>query len=93
MLAGRCRGPAVSMTVVGASPAGSGAGGGPAGGGGADGGGATSAGAPGIRVVGSSPQLLVCDIDLDAVTSARQTLAVLSNRADFVQVGKAESRG
>ncbi|MEB3020570.1 carbon-nitrogen hydrolase family protein [[Mycobacterium] crassicus] len=42
---------------------------------------------------GASPQLLVHDIDLEAVTTARQTLAVLSNRADFVQVGKAESRG
>ncbi|MGB3287031.1 carbon-nitrogen hydrolase family protein [Mycolicibacter algericus] len=41
----------------------------------------------------AAPQLLVCDIDLDVVTTARRTLAVLSNRADFVQVGKAESRG
>lgn len=42
---------------------------------------------------GASPQLLVCDIDPEAVTAARRTLAVLSNRAEFVQVGKAESRG
>jgi predicted amidohydrolase len=73
----------------------------------ADGGPATSSGAPTgvghslvasplgevVASAGAPPQLLVCDIDLDTVTTARQTLAVLSNRADFVQVGKAESRG
>lgn len=46
-----------------------------------------------VASAGAAPQLLVCDIDLDVVTTARRTLAVLSNRADFVQVGKAESRG
>ncbi len=46
-----------------------------------------------VASAGAAPQLLVCDLDLDAVTTARRTLAVLSNRADFVQVGKAESRG
>jgi len=40
----------------------------------------------------ASPRLLVSDIDLETVTSARQTLAVLGNRANFVQVGKAQSR-
>jgi predicted amidohydrolase len=73
----------------------------------ADGGPATSSGAPtgvghslvasplgeAVASAGAAPQLLVCDIDLEEVTTARQTLAVLSNRADFVQVGKAESRG
>lgn len=73
----------------------------------ADPGGADSSGAPtgvGHSVVaspwgeviasaGAAPQLLVCDIDLDAVADARRTLAVLSNRADFLQVGRAESRG
>lgn len=72
----------------------------------ADGGPTNSAGAPTgvghslvaspwgevIASAGSAPELLVCDIDLDAVTSARQTLAVLSNRAPFAQAGKAESR-
>ena len=46
-----------------------------------------------VASAGASPQLLVCDIDLDAVAAARRALAVLRNRADFVQVGKAESRG
>ncbi|OBI09732.1 hydrolase [Mycolicibacter heraklionensis] len=46
-----------------------------------------------IASAGASPQLLVCDIDLDTVAAARRTLAVLSNRAAFLQVGKAESRG
>ncbi|GFG72055.1 carbon-nitrogen hydrolase family protein [Mycolicibacter senuensis] len=73
----------------------------------ADGGPATSSGAPtgvghslivspwgeAVASAEAAPQLLVCDIDLDVVTTARRTLAVLSNRADFVQVGKAESRG
>lgn len=46
-----------------------------------------------LASAGASPQLVAYDIDLEAVTTARQTLAVLSNRADFIQVGKAESRG
>ncbi|MEO8815567.1 MAG: carbon-nitrogen hydrolase family protein [Mycobacterium sp.] len=41
---------------------------------------------------GASPQLLIVDLDLDAVARARETLAVLSNRADFAHLGKAESR-
>lgn len=45
-----------------------------------------------LAEAGPEPQLLICDIDLDAVADARRTLAVLSNRASFVQVGKAESR-
>jgi predicted amidohydrolase len=52
-----------------------------------------------VAAAGAQPQLLIADIELDAVTAARETLAVLSNRADFVQrsevtqPGKAESRG
>jgi predicted amidohydrolase len=46
-----------------------------------------------VAAAGASPQLLVCDIDLGAVADARQKLAVLSNRAAFLQVGKAESPG
>jgi len=46
-----------------------------------------------VASAGAAPELVVCDLDLDAVAAARRTLAVLSNRADFVQVGKAESRG
>jgi predicted amidohydrolase len=47
----------------------------------------------------AQPQLLIADLDLDTVTDARKTLAVLSNRVDFFQrsdsihPGKAESRG
>ncbi len=39
------------------------------------------------------PQLLVHDIDLDAVAKARDTLAVLTNRSSFAQLDRAESRG
>jgi deaminated glutathione amidase len=39
------------------------------------------------------PRLVVADIDLDAVTAARDTVAVLRNRSAFVQADKAESRG
>ncbi|MBS9532875.1 carbon-nitrogen hydrolase family protein [Mycobacterium sp. M1] len=42
---------------------------------------------------GAEPELLVTEIDLNAVAAARRTLAVLNNRADFTQAGKAESRG
>ena len=38
-------------------------------------------------------QLLICDIDMSAVDSARETLAVLRNRSEFTQSDKAESRG
>lgn len=46
-----------------------------------------------LASAGAAPQLVVGDIDLKAVADVRRTLAVLSNRADFLQVGKAESRG
>ena len=42
---------------------------------------------------GSDPQLLVADIDLDAVDAARDSIAVLRNRTVFARSGKAESRG
>jgi predicted amidohydrolase len=42
---------------------------------------------------GSEPQLLVADIDLAEAVAARDTIAVLRNRAEFTQSGKAESRG
>jgi predicted amidohydrolase len=41
---------------------------------------------------GADPQLLVTDIDLDNAGKVRETIAVLSNRADFARRGKAESR-
>lgn len=42
---------------------------------------------------GADPQLVVTDLDLDAVTRARETVAVLQNRAATAWAGKAESRG
>ncbi len=46
-----------------------------------------------LAAAGADPQLLVADIDLDAVESARDTIAVLRNRSEFTHVGKAESLG
>lgn len=42
---------------------------------------------------GADPQLLVADIDVDQVATARDTIAVLRNQADFPHVDKAESPG
>ena len=42
---------------------------------------------------GADPQLLVADIDLAAVETARDTIAVLRNRSEFTHAGKAQSRG
>jgi predicted amidohydrolase len=46
-----------------------------------------------IAAAGADPHLLVTDIDLDAGTKARETIAVMHNRADFTREGKAQSRG
>lgn len=46
-----------------------------------------------VASAGAGPQLVVADIDLDSVTSARDTIAVLRNHSSFAQVGRAESRG
>ena len=46
-----------------------------------------------LAAAGADPQLLITDIDLDAVQKARDTIAVLRNRSEFAQPGKAESRG
>jgi predicted amidohydrolase len=46
-----------------------------------------------ISAAGADPQLLICDIDIDTVDTARDTLAVLRNRSEFAQADKAESRG
>ena len=46
-----------------------------------------------VADAGSEPQLLVADIDLDAVDNARNTIAVLRNRASFAHTHRAESRG
>ncbi len=42
---------------------------------------------------GADPQLLLADIDLAAVETARDTIAVLRNRSEFTHVGKAQSLG
>jgi deaminated glutathione amidase len=42
---------------------------------------------------GSEPQLVVTDIDTDKVGAARKKIAVLRNRASFVQADRAESLG
>ena len=46
-----------------------------------------------LAAAGADPQLLVADIDLAAVESARDTIAVLRNRSEFTHVGRAESLG
>jgi predicted amidohydrolase len=45
-----------------------------------------------VTAAGATPQLLVADIDPADVAEARQKIAVLRNRADLSEVGKAESR-
>jgi deaminated glutathione amidase len=44
-----------------------------------------------VASAGADPQLLVGDIELDHVTAARDTIAVLRNHSDFAHVSKAES--
>lgn len=46
-----------------------------------------------LASAGADPQLLVCDVDLDAARQARETIAVLRNRAEFTHLGKAQSLG
>jgi deaminated glutathione amidase len=46
-----------------------------------------------VAVAGADPQLLVVDLDLAAVDKARDTIAVLRNRAEFAQSGRAQSLG
>lgn len=45
-----------------------------------------------LAEAGPDPQLLICDVDITALDEVRQTLAVLRNRSEFAQTGKAESR-
>ncbi|MGV0644456.1 carbon-nitrogen hydrolase family protein [Mycolicibacterium sp. XJ2546] len=45
-----------------------------------------------IASAGADPQLLVTDIDPAAARQARETIAVMNNRAEFNSSGKAESR-
>lgn len=46
-----------------------------------------------LASAGDDPELLVCDVDLEAARKARQTVAVMQNRSGFAHRGKAESRG
>ncbi|MBU9762964.1 carbon-nitrogen hydrolase family protein [Mycobacterium sp. TNTM28] len=46
-----------------------------------------------LAAAGSDPQLLVVDVDLDAASRVRDTIAVLQNRSPFAQLGKAQSLG
>jgi predicted amidohydrolase len=46
-----------------------------------------------VAQAGAEPGLVVADIDLAAVTAARDTLAVLRNRSAIPHLDKAESRG
>jgi predicted amidohydrolase len=46
-----------------------------------------------VASAGSQPQLVVTDIDTDKVAAAREKIAVLRNRASFVQADRAESLG
>jgi deaminated glutathione amidase len=45
-----------------------------------------------IASAGADPHLLMCDIDVASVDTARDTLAVLRNRSELAQADKAESR-
>jgi deaminated glutathione amidase len=46
-----------------------------------------------VASAGSEPELLVTDLDLDQVTKARETIAVLRNYTAFAHGDRAESRG
>lgn len=46
-----------------------------------------------LASAGTDPQLLVCDIDLEAARKARETVAVMSNRSGFTHRSKAQSLG
>lgn len=44
-----------------------------------------------LASAGTDPQLLVCDVDLDAARKARKTVAVMTNRSGFAHRGRAQS--
>ena len=46
-----------------------------------------------VVAAGTDPDLLVTDVDTDAVEPVRDTIAVLRNRSGFAEVHRAESRG
>ncbi|OSC42626.1 carbon-nitrogen hydrolase family protein [Mycobacterium decipiens] len=45
-----------------------------------------------VASAGAQPQLVVADIDVGNVTTARDSIAVLRNQSNFVQMDKAQSR-
>ncbi|MGH3638357.1 MAG: carbon-nitrogen hydrolase family protein [Mycobacterium sp.] len=45
-----------------------------------------------VTAAGADPQLLVFDVDLNTVDQARDAIAVLRNRAEFAQSGRAQSQ-
>ncbi|OMC28565.1 hydrolase [Mycobacterium sp. GA-1841] len=46
-----------------------------------------------LAAAGAERQLLVVDVDLDAASGVRDAIAVLQNRSQFAQFGKAQSLG
>ena len=46
-----------------------------------------------VSSAGADPQLVLADIDVDQVTAARESIAVLRNRSRFAQLDRAESLG
>lgn len=46
-----------------------------------------------VASAGAHPDLVVTDIDVDRVTDARESIAVLRNRSDFARTDRAESVG
>ena len=46
-----------------------------------------------LAAAGAERELLVFDVDLDAANQVRDTIAVLQNRSQFAQFGKAQSLG
>ncbi|OMC42414.1 carbon-nitrogen hydrolase family protein [Mycobacterium sp. IS-1264] len=46
-----------------------------------------------VASAGAEPQLVVADIDVDAVAKARESIAVLRNQSSFARIDRAESVG
>jgi predicted amidohydrolase len=46
-----------------------------------------------VASAGGQPELVVADIDVDKVSKARDSIAVLRNQSDFARSDRAESVG
>lgn len=46
-----------------------------------------------VAAAGTETELLIADIDLDAARRARESIAVLQNRSELAQIGRAQSAG